>query len=167
MTSWTHGLSTNCPHLWEICCPHRLLPPGGPFPQNAAISQPEIPSPESHGLDDEGDRFGSGISGMSRTLTRVSTEAKKARMDKSLAKPSSEELNERSLAASLAPSLHVQRHANLPALLRVEPSWTMYKALWLTMWVFFPGLAVYRLFRLCGSLTPPVLQLGHSRFCLK
>ena len=26
---------------------------------------------------------------------------------------------------------------------------------------------VYRLFTLCGSPTPPVLRLGHSRFCLK
>ena len=103
---------------------------------------------------------------MSPTLTRVSTEAKKARMDTSLAKPKSEELNETSLPSCTKSAL-VQRHENLPALLRVEPSWTMYKALWLTMWVFFPGLAVYRLFRLCGSLTPPVLQLGHSRFCLK
>ena len=27
--------------------------------------------------------------------------------------------------------------------------------------------AAHRLFALCGSPTPPVLRLGHSRFCLK
>ena len=46
---------------------------------------------------------------MSRTVTRVSTEAKKPRIDTSLAKPLSEELNERSLAASVAPSLHLSK----------------------------------------------------------
>ena len=94
------------------------------------LGGPAIPAPRA---DDEGDRSGSGMLGMSPTLTRVSTEAKKARMDTSLAKPKSEELNETSLPSCIKSAL-VQRQANLPALLRVEPSWTMYKALWLTMW---------------------------------